>query len=507
MSAESLYDKVQYPTYAMIQSHPDRLHVVGRLFGLSPKPATECRYLEIGCGSGTNLIAMAIQLPEARFTGIDLSEAAIQEGQKVIAELQLKNIILQQADLTRWVTAGGQFDYITAHGVYSWVPSKVRDALLELSRKALSANGLLYLSFNALPGCYIRKMFWDMLAFHTQETTTPAEKLAQARGFLEFLQLSQAKVSELQKTLVNTEVKRMLNPELTHLLFHDDMSEINEPEYFVDFVRYCQKFGFRFVADSDVHSMNYSNLSDECVKIMSQLQDSDPILKEQYLDFVKLRRFRRSILTNSSQRVLAELEPAAIEALYASVTSSKLPDGLSMDDGVESMFESEHGARLAVRSTVGKLALQLLFAACPGRIHFQDLIYQIASSLQRSANDASLIQETRETLRLGYLSGLIDLHAVQPDYCRSAGERPTVLPLARIQVRQGKALTTMFHSTLHLEDEASRTLIGLLDGSRDRKSVVRDMRTHHPTDQDDNQLLQALEDRLAHLGRVGLLVA
>src|SRR5437773_5405900 len=69
----SNYDAVLYPSYTHPQTHPDRLSVIGTLFGLRPAPVEQCRVLELGCGNGTNLAPMAWGLPRSEFVGIDLA--------------------------------------------------------------------------------------------------------------------------------------------------------------------------------------------------------------------------------------------------------------------------------------------------------------------------------------------------------------------------------------------------------------------------------------------------
>ena len=63
------YDEVPYVGHAYNFTHPDRLSVVGALFGMRPAPVGGCRVLELGCGDGANLLPMAYTLPESRFFG------------------------------------------------------------------------------------------------------------------------------------------------------------------------------------------------------------------------------------------------------------------------------------------------------------------------------------------------------------------------------------------------------------------------------------------------------
>ena len=120
---DTSYDKVPYFSQAYAQSHPDRLAATAKLFGMTPAPLGDCRVLELGCASGGNLIPMAVQLPGSSFLGIDLSVRQIADGKAIVEQLQLRNIELRQMDITAVDSSLGKFDYIIAHGVYSWVPS------------------------------------------------------------------------------------------------------------------------------------------------------------------------------------------------------------------------------------------------------------------------------------------------------------------------------------------------------------------------------------------------
>ena len=115
------YDDIPYPGHAYPQTHPDRLATLATLFGMNPAPAHRCRVLELGCGNGSNLIPMALTSSNSRFLGIDLASKPIASGNELIAELALQNVEIRQQDLTEFDSVE-QYDYIIAHGLYSWVP-------------------------------------------------------------------------------------------------------------------------------------------------------------------------------------------------------------------------------------------------------------------------------------------------------------------------------------------------------------------------------------------------
>ena len=82
---------------------------------------------------------------------------------------------LRQGDLGPALTAAdGPFDYVVAHGVYSWVPAGVRDRLLAVCREVLAQpQGVAFISYNTYPGCHMRRMLWDMMKFHAAARGRP----------------------------------------------------------------------------------------------------------------------------------------------------------------------------------------------------------------------------------------------------------------------------------------------------------------------------------------------
>src|SRR5690606_26802640 len=181
------YDIVDYPGWVRPQCHPSRLAAIARLHGIAAASPTHCRYLEVGCGDGANLLPLALAFPRARFVGIDLSTTAIARAERMRARLGLENLELRVADIAACDPGADPFDYIVAHGFYSWVPAPVRDALLALCRDRLGAGGIAYVSYNALPGCHFRSIIRDMLRHHVDGIVEPARRIDEALAFLRFL--------------------------------------------------------------------------------------------------------------------------------------------------------------------------------------------------------------------------------------------------------------------------------------------------------------------------------
>ena len=160
---QSSYDEVPYPSTSHVFTHPDNLATVATLLGLSPTPIIHCRVLELGCAGGGNLIPMALNLPDSSFVGIDASAVQIAEGQQAIAALGLANITLHHLDILDVTAELGQFDYIIVHGIFSWVPTAVRDKILEICQQNLTSNGVAYVSYNTYPGWHMMGSIREMM--------------------------------------------------------------------------------------------------------------------------------------------------------------------------------------------------------------------------------------------------------------------------------------------------------------------------------------------------------
>jgi cyclopropane fatty-acyl-phospholipid synthase-like methyltransferase len=183
----SSYDDVPYDSLPFAQTHPSRLATVATLFGLKPTQVERCRVLELGCASGGNLIPLAEALPDAWLVGVDLSARQIADGERIIRKTGLNNVSLRHASIADVDETYGHFDYILCHGVFSWVPHDIQDAILAICSNHLTPNGVAYVSYNTYPGWHMRGMMRDMMRYHAFRFTEPAQRIAQARALLDFL--------------------------------------------------------------------------------------------------------------------------------------------------------------------------------------------------------------------------------------------------------------------------------------------------------------------------------
>lgn len=172
------YNQVSYLSLSYAQSHPDRLATVATILGLKPPPVEHCPVLEVGCASGGNIIPMAVGLSESEFVGIDYASRQIAQGRAMVDALQLENLVLIERDILDLDADLGQFDYIIAHGVFSWVPRQVQEKLLEVCSRTLTPNGIAYVCYNTFPGWHHSGMMREMMMYRTRSISTslPSER-------------------------------------------------------------------------------------------------------------------------------------------------------------------------------------------------------------------------------------------------------------------------------------------------------------------------------------------
>ena len=181
------YDLLPYQSKPFAQSQPARLGAIARLFALDAAPMEKARVLELGCASGGNIIPHAMRYPNATFVGVDLARTQVAAGRSRIAQLGLKNIEIHCQSFTEIGDELGQFDYVICHGVYSWVPAMVQDAIFRIVSARLSPVGVACISYNVLPGWRMMQPLRDAFLLQVPDHVDSLGRVAQARELLNFL--------------------------------------------------------------------------------------------------------------------------------------------------------------------------------------------------------------------------------------------------------------------------------------------------------------------------------
>jgi SAM-dependent methyltransferase len=399
-------------------------------------------------------VPMAYGLPGSAFCGVDLSRRAIAHASELAAALGLDNLDLRHADLAA-LPPLGTFDYVVAHGVYSWIAPAERDALLAACRSHLAPHGVAYVSYDVLPGGHLREITRQMLRWHLREMSDPEEGIAQARALLAAIAEARPEGDEMR--LVAERALQQGDP----ALFHDELAPHHEAVLFADFASHAARHGLRFLAEADVFEMDASPLPEE-------LRAGDELEREQYLDFFKGRMFRQTLLCHADVE-RHEPDPARMVGMMAA--SPARPDGDPAAGRVT--FRGPRGASLTTDEPLAKAAMLALGEAWPDAVPVADV------------GGAPL----HGLLLQAYAANLVQLHVWTPELTTTPSERPVASALARLQATEGTRVTNLRHATVEVADDLGRRLIRLLDGTRDRPALLRELA--RPADELERSLAAA----------------
>jgi methyltransferase-like protein len=311
-----------------------------------------------------------------------------------------------------------------------------------------------------------------------------------------------------------------------HAVFHDELEENNAPVYFHQFAEHAARHGLQYLSEADFVEIQIGVCPPHVVEVLKQVS-SNRIAQEQYLDFLKGRRFRQTLLCHAG--VELDDEPRISSLRRFSVFSPLRPEATPVDCSSRdtAVFLGTEGKSIKTDNPLMKAALFTLSQAWPHALPFNDLLDEARALGGRGSvqNGEELFQDIRvlaTSLLRAYAGTIIEFHVFSPRFLSQPSERPVVSPLARLQARGGKRVTNLRHENLSLEGDLDRHLLQLLDGSHDRPALLAELskliETGIFTVQKDGEsvpdletarqiIATELEDKLVEIGRSALLVA
>lgn len=472
------YDDVSYPGHPFIQTHPDHLAVLGHLLGMSPAPMNACRVLELGCGEGANLIPMAFDAPDSTFVGIDLSEQSVRRGNDFIARMGLSNISLRPVNIMDIGPDFGTFDYIIAHGVYSWVPQFVREKMLEIYRDNLAPQGIAFVSYNCYPGCFSRDIARHIMRYHVRGETDPQERVRQSRALMQFL----AEASS-EETIYGFELRNQFDRVKDidgQVLFHDDLSDEATPFFLHQVAGDAAKHGLQYLCDSAFSMSHLGRLSAQARERLAAIPAEDAVTREQYTDFVDGRAFRESLFCHKDVKLERRIDPRRITALQLA-TSAAPPDGdIDPGDAGVVTFKTENGSTLSTDHRLSKAVIRILGTCWPQSKSFADVVDEALANLGAAAApiEANLDQELEALAGLvlrAFAAGQFQLRFSPGLLTTTISPQPQASLLARTEAETRLVVTNFLHRSVSMKDETVRQFLTLVDGTRTVEQLVADL--------------------------------
>lgn len=478
-SKPTSYDRTPYPSYLHPATHPARLAALSALHGVDAPDAGRCRVLELGCGDGTNLLSMATTLPGASFVGVDLAASAVNAGKATARAVGLTNITFHHASVTDIDRTWGRFDYIVAHGLYSWVPPVVRESILSVCAQNLAEDGIAYVSYLTHPGGYLVRALREMMFQNVDRSAEPKVQFDQAQGFLSQLGDALDGTGNPTQQWLRREVARARDYSASYLL-HDDLSEVQDACWFADFAQLAAVHDLQYLTDSLDGRFLAGELSGKTRAALAQM-DRDRLRQEQFIDHVIGRRFRATLLCHRTRSVGAERQATGLDNLLVSASLAPMGGTGNLTDGVPVRFGHSPDAHMEVEHAIAKAALVELSLAWPGSIRVDRLRKQAKQRLASGGIVLSRPVDAQSDLAGTLLRGrdalLIDLTSCPMPLATQLSSRPVASPLARHQAAsRAPSLALLRHQ--HCEvgmDDPLRTMLPLLDGTREISALKHEL--------------------------------
>ena len=296
---QTIYSELGYKSMPFPYTTPATLEAYAALVGISaPNPKT-ARVLELGATYGGNIISQALFNPDATFVGIELSQEQVEKGNEVIANAGLTNVSLIQSDIASIGSEIGTFDYIIAHGVYSWVDDGVKEALLRLIDEHLAEDGIAYVSYNTYPGWHTMEEVRQLMMFSNRDKTqfNHKEKVLHGKTIGSIVGSQILKYDNLKER--NSKFLGALRSVMQkdeYYVGHDHLEPNNDPVYFYQFNDHLAAHNLAYLCDADLTLSMVRSFDADIADTLDKLAPNDHVAQEQYLDFMLDTTFRKSII-------------------------------------------------------------------------------------------------------------------------------------------------------------------------------------------------------------------
>jgi methyltransferase-like protein/2-polyprenyl-3-methyl-5-hydroxy-6-metoxy-1,4-benzoquinol methylase len=472
------YDAAPYESHACPESSPGRIEAIAHLFGLNSPEASGARVVEIGCATGGNLIPFAAEHPQARAVGIDLSPVQIERGRELVDAMGLDNVELIVGDIASMDLAPlGQFDYVICHGVYSWVPEHVQNAILPAIRGLLAPNGVAYVSYNVYPGWKSKEIVRDAMTLFGAELKTPEQKVSHARALINLLDDVAPAGGALATAL--GDYKALGGKVGDYYLLHEELETFHRPCYFLEFTERAGQHGLAYLAEARPEVMFAGNYGAKASERLLEESGHSQVLLEQYLDFVVSRTFRHTLLVHGKRvkHIRYQLRRKRWDKMHFAA-QMPLAEGVTRLDESRQQYGPPGESKLITDDPVVKAALDAFNARWPWTLTRQELTEAVRARISSAGIDATAVPQRVDDL-LEYLifrgQTRYRLAPVTPEPGSSLALPRLFEPARRMaELKRGDADASTFnrwHEAVVLSP-VDRYLLPLLDGTRDRDALM-----------------------------------
>lgn len=297
---------------------PANLNFICLLNGFLPRRLDEgFHYLELGCGCGltTNLLAAAN--PLGKFYAVDFQPSHIAEAMDLAAAARLENVTFYEqsfgAFLERTLTELPSFDFITLHGVYSWISPRDRQRIVAIIDRGLKPGGIVYISYNSLPGWStgqpIQRLLYELGQLVSGRSD---ERFEKALSLLEDIRNEKSPI--LSRDELFDRICDIRDSGRLRYLTHEYMTGNWHPLYHADVARDLSAAKLTFIGSSNaLDNFPDLNFTESRQTLLSNI--GNPELKETIKDYLVPRLLRKDVFVRGPRRLSTDRQEALLNSM------------------------------------------------------------------------------------------------------------------------------------------------------------------------------------------------
>jgi SAM-dependent methyltransferase len=295
------------------------------------------RFCELGCGRGYGTTLLAAANPDFEFVGIDFNPSHIAEARNLASRAKIPNLTFLESsfgDAARSTDRKlADFDVIVVHGVYTWVEREVRNDICRFIRDKLLAGGLVYNSYNVLPG-WATAMPIQHLLMEVAERSS-RDSIATLKEGYDMLRTLLEKSSGFvtQSPAVKSRIENMGKQDQSYLV-HEFLNAGWEPLYVTDVIRDFAEAKMTYAGSATLVENRIELAVPKNLQPMVRAA-SDVAMRELLKDYAVNKQFRRDIYIKGLQSISQQEQQKRFrDTVFALVTPvKKLPDKYTMPVG------------------------------------------------------------------------------------------------------------------------------------------------------------------------------
>lgn len=291
---------------------PAHLRFATLLGGVAAGGEAAFSYCELGCGNGYSTALHAAANPQGSFCGVDFNPTHVHNARKLAQDAGISNVrFLEKSFAELLQTDLEDADFAVLHGVWSWVGDEQRQQLLEFFRRRLKPGGIVYLSYNCLPGLAQVAPLQRLLIEHARQGS--GERLDKLRRSMDFVaRLQSAGALFFAASPLAALRFADMGRHDPHYLAHEYHNDNWAPFYHADVARALAGAKLSYAAAAGLmDNFDQFTLKPESAKIVAEV--GERALAETVKDFARNQSFRRDIYTRGAPKAA----PPQLEAMLA----------------------------------------------------------------------------------------------------------------------------------------------------------------------------------------------